>query len=239
MAEPEVTLVFPAYNEAAELERAMRVAVDELARMSAGYEVIIAEDGSNDGTDVIAKRLASSSNWVRHLHCDERMGRGRALTRAFGEAKGSILVYMDVDLSTETRFLQPLIQSIRDGWDISTGSRMLPGSIVRRSRMRGAYSQIYNWLIRFLFHTGVHDHQCGFKAFNRTSLFTILGQVKDTHWFWDTEVLAIASRRGFRIKEIPVTWVEDRGTTVNLARDSVRMGLRAFSLWWRLHVTGP
>ncbi len=201
--------------------------------------MIIAEDGSDDGTDAIAERLASSSDRVRHLHSDERLGRGRALTRAFGEARGSILAYMDVDLSTETRFLFPLIQSIRDGWDISTGSRMLPGSVVKRSRTRGTSSRAYNWLIRFLFHTGVHDHQCGFKAFNRASLSTILGEVRDTHWFWDTEVLAVASHRGLRIKEIPVTWVEDRGTTVNLARDSVRMGLRAFSLWWRLWRAKP
>jgi glycosyltransferase involved in cell wall biosynthesis len=212
----------------------VRVTENELSKITTGYEVIIAEDGSTDGTDATAERLASSSDRVRHLHSDQRLGRGLALTRAFSEARGGILVYMDVDLSTETRFLQPLIESIRNGYDISTGSRMLPGSVVKRSRTRDLSSRAYNGLIRFLFHTGIRDHQCGFKAFNRMSLCSILGEVRDSHWFWDTEVLALASSRGLRIKEIPVTWIEDRGTTVNLASDSFRMGLKAISLWWRL-----
>ena len=227
-------MVFPAYNEAASLERAVGIATETLLQISPDYEVIIAEDGSTDGTGAIAKSLAGNSPQVKHLHSAERLGRGRALSRAFAESRGMILVYMDVDLSTDASYLHPLVQSIRDGWDISTGSRLLPDSVVSRSRTRGLSSRTYNGLIRMLFHTGVHDHQCGFKAFNRESLFRILPEVRDTHWFWDTEVLAIASRRGLRIKEIPVRWIEDRGTTVNLAMDSAKMGMKAFSIWWRL-----
>ena len=233
----DVSLVFPAYNEVEGLERAVAVAEIELAKIATTYEIIVAEDGSSDGTAELAEHLAQNHAVVRHLHNDERLGRGRALTRAFRESRGEILAYMDVDLSTETSSLRTLIDSIREGWDICTGSRMLSESIVKRSRTRNLSSWAYNSLIRLLFNTGVHDHQCGFKAFNYRSLFAILSDVEDTHWFWDTEVLAIASCRGYRIREIPVTWVEDRGTTVNLLNDSVKMGLKAFALKWRISYT--
>ncbi len=234
MVEVEISLVFPAYNEVAGLERAVAVAEGELSKIAGTYEILIAEDGSTDGTAGLAKRLAETHPGVKHLHSNERLGRGRALTRAFREARGEILVYMDVDLSTETSAMRVLIDSIREGWGICTGSRMLGDSVVKRSRTRSLSSWAYNALIRLLFDTGVHDHQCGFKAFRRGSLLAILAEVEDTHWFWDTEVIALASRRGYRIREIPVTWVEDRGTTVNLFRDSMRMGFKALALRCRL-----
>ena len=230
----EVSLVFPAYNEVAGLERAIAAADAEVSKIASSYEIIVAEDGSSDGTDELARRLSEANRAVRLLHSDERLGRGKALTRAFWESRGKILAYMDVDLSTGMSYLQPLIDSIREGWDICTGSRMMQGSLVERSMTRKMSSWAYNQMIRILFDTGVHDHQCGFKAFNRRSLFAILGEVEDTHWFWDTEVLAVASHRGYKIREIPITWVEDRGTTVNLFKDSVKMCFMAFALRIRL-----
>jgi glycosyltransferase involved in cell wall biosynthesis len=230
----EVSIIIPAYNEVAGLERAIAVADAELSKIASSYEIMVAEDGSNDGTSELARRLSEANRAVRHLHGDERLGRGRALTRAFWESKGEILAYMDVDLSTGMSSLGPLIDSIRDGWDICTGSRRIQGSLVKRSRTRKLSSWTYNSMIRILFDTGVRDHQCGFKAFSRHSLFAILGEVKDTHWFWDTEALAVASHRGYKIREIPITWVEDRGTTVNLLKDSVKMCFKAFVLRIRL-----
>ncbi len=230
----EVSLVFPAYNEVNGLERAIVVAEEEISKIAASYEIIVAEDGSSDGTDELARRLSQVNQAVKVLHSDDRLGRGRALTRAFRGSRGEILAYMDVDLSTGMSSLRPLVESIREGWDICTGSRMMRDSFVQRSKTRKLSSWAYNSLIRLLFKTGVHDHQCGFKAFNRRSLFAILGEVEDTHWFWDTEVLAVASHRGYKIREIPVTWVEDRGTTVNLFKDSAKMGLKAFVVRLRL-----
>lgn len=226
----EVSLIFPAYNEVAGLEKAIDTADAEVSKIAASYEIIVAEDGSSDGTDELARRLSEANRTVRHLHSDKRLGRGRALTRAFWESRGAILAYMDVDLSTGMSSLRPLIDSIREGWDICTGSRMMQGSLVKRSMTRKFSSLAYNQMIRILFDTGVHDHQCGFKAFNRRSLFAILGEVEDTHWFWDTEVLAVAIHRGYKIREIPITWVEDRGTTVNLFKDSLKMCFKAFAL---------
>jgi glycosyltransferase involved in cell wall biosynthesis len=231
----EVSLVFPAYNEADELERAVEAAITELAKITPSFEVIVAEDGSSDGTDLLADRLASEHPQVRHLHGAERLGRGKALNRAFTESHGDVLVYMDVDLATDINQLRPLVDAIRGGADIATGSRLLPDSKVKRSARRSLASRCYNTLIRTLFSTPVHDHQCGFKAFRRESLLAFVDEVEDNHWFWDTEVLIRGSRRGLKVVEIPVGWEEGRGTKVKILRDSWRMGTKALRLWWSLH----
>ena len=212
----------------------MEAALIELHNISPSFEIIIAEDGSSDGTDTIARSLAAEHPEIRHLHSAQRLGRGRALNSAFKESHGTILVYMDVDLASDISQLRVLVDSIRSGADIATGSRMLPGSRVKRSRRRSFASWWYNLLIRALFNSPIHDHQCGFKAFNRAMLMEYIDEVEDTHWFWDTEVLIRGVRRGLRVEEIPVEWSEGHGTKVNLIRDSWRMGSKAVLLRWRM-----
>ncbi|MCX6648349.1 MAG: glycosyltransferase family 2 protein [Candidatus Bathyarchaeota archaeon] len=235
MSDPEVSLIFPAYNEAGEIEHAVNSAIEELGKITPSFEIIIAEDGSSDGTSEIAGRLTVEHPEVRNLHSVERLGRGRAFNKAFKAARGAILVYMDVDLATDITHLGALIDAIRGGADIAIGSRLLPESRVKRSTRRNLASLCYNSLIRALFSTPVHDHQCGFKAFNGARLLEYIDEVEDTHWFWDTEVLIRGARRGLKIVEIPVEWAEGRGTKVRLLRDSWRMGSKAISLWWSLH----
>ncbi len=237
MNDIEVSLVFPAYNEAGDIERSVNAALEELKQITPRFEVIVAEDGSTDGTAEIAKRLAREHPEVRHIHSADRLGRGEALKRAFKEASGCILVYMDVDLATDIHKLGELIDAIRGGADIATGSRLLPDSRVKRSARRSFASQSYNTLIKVLFNTPVHDHQCGFKAFKRESLMGFIDDVEDRHWFWDTEVLIRGARKGLKVVEIPVDWSEARGTKVKLLRDSWRMGSKALSLWWSLHTS--
>jgi glycosyltransferase involved in cell wall biosynthesis len=235
--EPEVSLVLPAYNEAGDLARAVEAALIELHNVSPSFEIIIAEDGSSDGTDAVARDLATVHPEVRHLHSTQRLGRGKALNTAFKESHGTILVYMDVDLASDISQLLALVDSIRGGSDIATGSRMLPGSRVKRSRRRSFASWWYNSLIRALFNSPVHDHQCGFKAFNRARLMEYIDEVEDTHWFWDTEVLIRGVLHGLNVEEIPIEWSEGRGTKVNLLKDSWRMGSKAVRLRWRMRAT--
>lgn len=233
-SDKEITLVFPAYNEADRIEQAVLNAREALMSISKSFEIIIAEDGSTDGTREIAERISSENDSVVCIHSNERLGRGGALKRAFRSSKGSILAYLDVDLSTQMNFLEPLIKSIRDGYDLATGSRMLPESIVQRSLLRRLFSRVYNGMVRLLIRSPIKDHQCGFKAFKRESLFKILDETKDRHWFWDTEAIALAVRYGFRIKEIPVVWREGESSKVKLVSDAINMGFGVFSLWWRL-----
>ncbi|MHA1710975.1 MAG: dolichyl-phosphate beta-glucosyltransferase [Candidatus Freyarchaeota archaeon] len=233
----EVSVVFPAYNEADKLERAVEKTIEALKEVTHSYEIIIAEDGSTDGTDKIASGLSREYSFVRHIHSDKRLGRGRALKNAFKKSRGEILVYMDADLATDIRHLKTLVESIREGYDFATGSRMLPQSRVKRSPSRRIASQGYNFIVRALLGSKIRDHQCGFKSFKRTSLLQILEEVTANHWFWDTEILVRAAHKGYRIKEIPVEWSGRAKTKVNLLKDSLSMGGQVLKLWWKLRTS--
>jgi hypothetical protein len=173
--------------------------------------------------------------YVRHLHSDNRLGRGQALTRAFLTANGNVLAYIDVDLATDMTHLAELIDAIRkEGYDFSTGSRLLPQSDVMRSFKRGFASKGFNFATRFLLGSKLSDHQCGFKAFKREPLLILLSEVEDTHWFWDTELFVRAQKKGYRIKEFPVKWRPDGETKVNVLHDSRIMGTKLFKLWWKI-----
>jgi hypothetical protein len=124
------------------------------------------------------------------------------------------------------------------GSDVVTGSRALPQSRASRSFKRKIVSLIYNLFVRLLLKTKISDHQCGFKAFNRKNLFKVLNRVAAHHWFWDTEVLVIATRLGLCVKEIPVAWKESERTKVKFSRDLVEMGVQVLKLWWRLNMVG-
>lgn len=230
----EVSIVLPAYNEAERIQNTVERTASALRHITPSFEIIIAEDGSTDGTDKICEALARRYDFVVHLHSDERQGRGRALNHAFAVSKGEILGYIDVDLATNMKHLRELIQYIRDGYDFATGSRMLPNSNVKRPFKRGVASKAFNFLTRVMLGSTLYDHQCGFKSFKRTSLFSIIHEVKDTHWFWDTELLVRAQRAGFKVKEFPVEWTQGSTTKVELMKDIIGMGSQILRLWYEL-----
>ncbi|MEA1907470.1 MAG: dolichyl-phosphate beta-glucosyltransferase [Euryarchaeota archaeon] len=226
----EVSLVLPAYNEAERLNAAVTKTAGVLCKITSSFEIIIAEDGASDGTDKIAESLASEYPYVVHIHSDERLGRGTALNRAFKSAHGDILVYIDVDLATDMLHLSELIEQIRSGYDLATGSRMMPESDAVRSAKRGIASNGFNFLVRTILGSKLYDHQCGFKAFNRRALLDLLDQVRDEHWFWDTEILVRAQRAGYTVAEFPIRWRPGSSTKVDMTRDVVGMGLAILKL---------
>jgi uncharacterized protein (TIRG00374 family) len=212
------------------------ITASTLQEITSSFEIIIAEDGSTDGTDRIAAELAGTYEYVKHLHSDARQGRGRALNRAFKFASGDILCYIDVDLATDMKHLRQLIDAIRyEGYDFSTGSRMMPTSDVKRPLKRGIASKGFNFLTRNLLRSELYDHQCGFKGFKRESLFELLDSVEDEHWFWDTELLVRVQHAGYKVKEFPVIWRHGGATKVDLVKDVIGMGSQILRLWWQLH----
>ncbi|MBO8181816.1 MAG: glycosyltransferase family 2 protein [Archaeoglobus sp.] len=237
MPYPKIAVVLPAYNEAERIERAVEEVRKELSSYYAEneFEIIIAEDGSTDGTDKIAAELAEKYANVRHLHSGERLGKGRAIAQAFMNSNAEILVFMDVDLSTDLKHLKELIQAVEEGYDFATGSRLMAESETDRPLKRDFASKAYNFLVRLFLGSRLHDHQCGFKAFRREALFEIVDKARDTHWFWDTEILVLAQREGYRVKEIPVKW-EGKGETKVRARDSLYMLSSILKFWWGLKV---
>jgi glycosyltransferase AglD len=235
----QVSLVLPAYNEVNYLNSAIEKTIQTLNTFTNSYEIIIAEDGSTDGTAERSEELAKQYPCVRLVHRDRRLGRGTALNNAFKQSNGQVLVYMDLDLATDLRFLQPLIEAISiEGFDFATGSRMMKESSASRTFSRGFSSKTYNFLVRHMLGSKLRDHQCGFKGFKREPLFALIDQVKATHWFWDTEIMVRAHRAGYKIKEIPVEWHSGRDTKVNLAKDSWNMFWQIMGLWWNLKIKG-
>ena len=236
MREIEVSAVLPVYNDLAALKTAIPRSLETLEEIAPGrFELIVAEDGSTDGSTEFVRECEAGDPRVRLLHADERLGRGRALNRAFAGAEGSIVCYYDVDLATDMQHLVELVGAIRDGYDIATGSRLLPESTITRSGGREIASRGYNALVRTILGSSLHDHQCGFKGFRRDRLLDLLPSVTADHWFWDTEVLVRAQKNGYRIREFPVRWRQGEGTTVR-RKDVVEMGSAIVRLWWRLHV---
>jgi glycosyltransferase AglD len=232
-----VSVVLPAYNEAEKLEGAVEKISQALTANGFSYEIIIAEDGSTDGTAERAEELAQKYPYVRHIHREKRLGRGTALNNAFRQCNGEVLVYMDLDLATGLKSLKPLVEAITvEGYDFSTGSRMLPESKVERTLRRSISSKTYNFLVRHMLGSKLRDHQCGFKALRREPLLRLLDEVEATHWFWDTEIMVRAYRHGYRIKEIPVEWKSGKDTKVNLFKDSWDMFWQIISLWCKLKI---
>ncbi|WP_327052132.1 flippase-like domain-containing protein [Halomicrococcus gelatinilyticus] len=235
----EVSVVLPAYNEEATIENTVETTLDTLESFlpSNTFEVIVAEDGCDDRTPEIADRMAAEDERVRHFHSDERLGRGGALNAAFEAAHGDTLVYFDTDLATDMKHLEELVESIRSGdYDVATGSRWMPGEEASRPAKRDVASRGFNGLTRLFLGSEMRDHQCGFKAFDRAALFDLLADVEDEHWFWDTEVLVRAQRRGYDVKEFAVDWTPKGDTKVDLVRDVFGMGSQILRCWWEFAV---
>jgi glycosyltransferase involved in cell wall biosynthesis len=236
MSEVEVSAVIPVFNDRAALEAAIPRSIEELDRITGGrFELIIAEDGSTDGSAELVREWEQRDARVRLFHSDERLGRGKALNRAFAAAIGPIVCYYDVDLATDMAHLEELIQAIRDGAAAATGSRLMPASDSVRTTDREVASRGYNFLVRTVLGSRLCDHQCGFKAFDRERLLALIPSVQADHWFWDTEVLVRTQRAGLRVDEFPVRWRPGTGTTVRFG-DVFDMGSDILKLWWRLHV---
>ena len=230
-----VSVVLPAYNEAANIEKAFFVTAETLLKITDRFEIIIAEDGSTDGTDRIASSLSKQYAYVVHLHSDKRQGRGKALSRAFKAASGEVLCYIDVDLATDMKYLEKLITAVSmDGYDFATGSRMMHESDAKRPFKREFASRGYNFLVRLFLRSKLYDHQCGFKAFRREALFELLDEIENEHWFWDTEVLVRAQQKGYRVMEFPVYWRHGGSSKVDLVKDVKGMGSEIFRLWREL-----
>ena len=187
-----------------------------------GWHITIADNGSTDSTAAVAGQLAAEHpGHVGYLHLDRR-GRGGALRRAWLESECDIVSYMDVDLSTGLEALPPLVHAIaEEGYHVAVGSRLIGSSRIVRSAKRELLSRTYNLIIKAAFMTRFTDAQCGFKALSRPAAQILVPSVVNNHWFFDTELLIIAEKRGFRTKEVPVQWTEDPDTRVKVLRTAL------------------
>jgi len=232
----DVDIVVPVYNEAAALEHSIRRLHRFLGEsFPFGWRIVIADNASTDGTPDVARLLCATLRGVSYLRL-ERKGRGRALRAAWSRSDARVACYMDVDLSTDLRGLLPLVAPLLSGHsDVAIGSRLAHGARVVRGPKRELISRGYNHLLHATLRARFSDAQCGFKAVRRDALDALLADVRDDAWFFDTELLVLAQRRGLRIHEVPVDWVDDPDSRVEIARTAYE-DLKGIA---RLALTGP
>lgn len=212
-------VVVPVLNEENNLSSNISELEEFLSHHLDGYEwkIIIADNGSTDSTLDVAKILSGQLSKVEYTGLKQR-GRGIALREAWLTSEADILAYMDLDLSTELNVFPALVEAIRvEGYDIAIGSRLKAGArVIGRSFKRELTSRSYSLIFRIMFLTDFIDAQCGFKALSRRTAQELVPLVRDTRWFFDTELLVLAEKNGYRIKEIPVTWTDDPDSRVKL-----------------------
>ncbi|GAB3150466.1 glycosyltransferase [Amycolatopsis stemonae] len=217
-----VDIVVPVYNEERALPGCVRVLRDFLHdQFPFDWTIVIADNASTDRTLEVAEALARDDESVRVRHLD-RKGRGLALRETWRASTADVVVYMDVDLSTGLDALLPLVAPLVNGHsDVAIGSRLAPGARTVRGPKREFVSRCYNGLIRLSHGARFSDAQCGFKAARTDVVRPLLDHVEDDAWFFDTELLLLAEHNGLRVHEVPVDWVEDTDSRVEVAKTAL------------------
>ncbi|PSL53713.1 GtrA-like protein [Saccharothrix carnea] len=215
-------VVVPVFNEELDLAPCVRKLHADLTRtFPYTFRITIANNASTDGTRAVADELARELPGVSAVHLAEK-GRGRALKAVWTASDAAVLAYMDVDLSTDLAALAPLVASLISGHsDLAIGSRLARGARVVRGPKREFVSRCYNLILRGTLATRFTDAQCGFKAIRADVARRLLPHVEDTGWFFDTELLVLAERAGARIHEVPVDWVDDPDSRVDIVSTAV------------------
>ncbi len=217
-----VDIVVPVYNELGALAGSVRRLHDYVsAELPFEWRIVIADNASTDETARLAETLARDLPGVEFVRLD-RKGRGRALKDVWSQSDADVVCYMDVDLSTDLRALLPLLAPLISGHsDVAIGTRLARGARVVRSPKRELISRGYNRLLRTVFGARFSDAQCGFKAVRADVARQLLPDIEDDGWFFDTELLVLAQRKGLRIHEVPVDWVDDPDSRVEIVRTAV------------------
>jgi len=220
--ELDVEIVVPVYNEESVLARSIHLLHHFLDReVPFSWQITIADNASTDLTPDIANTLASELDHVRVLRLEQK-GRGRALRTAWSASRARVVAYMDVDLSTDLHALLPLLAPLLSGHsEVAIGSRLARGARVARGPKREFISRTYNRILHVALRARFTDAQCGFKAVRIDVLPELLDAVRDQSWFFDTELLIAAQRRGMRIYEVPVDWVDDPDSRVDIVSTAV------------------
>ncbi len=222
-ARTRVDIVLPVYNEVTVLEKSVTTLLAFLdGQPQYDWHIVIADNGSTDGTGDLARTLATRDSRVRALVLTIK-GRGYALRDAWVESDADVVSYMDIDLSTDIKHIPRLIDMVaRDACDVAIGSRLARGANTQRQIKREITSRGYVLLIRAFFpRLRITDAQCGFKALSQRTVRNVVPRIKNGMWFFDTELLILAQQQGLKICELPVHWIEDPDTKVHILKTAM------------------
>jgi glycosyltransferase involved in cell wall biosynthesis len=226
----KISIVIPAYNEAAILEKNVMQLFDFLKRNLHDYswQIIVSDNKSTDNTSNIVNALANNHHEINYHYVGQK-GKGMAINSAWQKYRSDIYCFMDADLATDIKDLLVLLDAvINEKYDIAVGSRYLLQSQVDRSILRKFISYCYHLLTKVLIGTKIKDLPCGFKAINNNVLINVVPKVQNTQWFFDSELLLIAESLGYKIKEVPVKWQEPKGRKSRV--NPIAIGWRYFVL---------
>lgn len=222
--ELDLSIVIPAYNEENRIGRSLEEILAYLGRNAFPFEVIIVDDGSQDRTvEIAAEKLRDTHHQI--LKNLTNRGKGFSVRRGVLAASGRVILFTDSDLSTPIEEFDKFEAVLREGYDVAIGSRAIPTSLVEQHQnvIRETMGKTFNLLARLLSFRRIHDSQCGFKAFKREAGRALFQRQKLTGFCFDAEILFLAQRMGYRIKEVGVCWRNSPQSKVRMIRDSFRM----------------
>ncbi|MDE2019309.1 MAG: glycosyltransferase family 2 protein [Patescibacteria group bacterium] len=234
MATPYLSIIIPAYNEAERIPRTLIDIDRRLARADYSYEILVIDDGSKDNTVEVVSKFVPMIRNLRIVETKENLGKGGAVRRGMLLAKGQIRLFSDADNSTSIDQFDNMIPFFKAGYAVVIGSRSVRGAKLNPPEplYRRLIGKALNFFVQVILLWGIHDTQCGFKAFTAEAAENIFKISKIAGWGFDVEILSIAKLLGYKIKEIPVCWVDDARSHVRFSaglqfiRDSVKIR------WW-------
>jgi dolichyl-phosphate beta-glucosyltransferase len=231
---PTYSIVIPAYNESGRIVSTLRRVVDYVRAQGWRAEILVVNDGSTDRTVNVVSEFEALAPEVRMIENPGNRGKGYSVRAGMLEAHGEILVFTDSDLSAPIEEADRLFAAIAAGADIAIGSRWLESGrqTHRQPLYRQFFGRCYNLVTRMVMGLPFADTQCGFKAFTRAAAQTVFQLQTIEGWGFDPEILFIALKRGYRVKEVPVTWAHDERTRMKYLKDGVKMLREMASIRW-------
>jgi dolichyl-phosphate beta-glucosyltransferase len=225
VAYPKYSIVIPAYNESGRIPATLRSVVDTIRARGWDAEVVVVNDGSQDNTAEVVREFARAAPEVRLLENPSNRGKGYTVRHGILQALGDVVMFSDADLSSPMEEAEGLFAAIASGADIAIGSRWLATSrqTHRQPLYRQFFGRCFNLLTRMVMNLPFADTQCGFKAFTRAAAQTVFQLQTIERWGFDPEILFIALKRGYEIKEVPVSWAHDARTRISYLRDGLQM----------------
>lgn len=229
MNDIDISVIIPAYNEESRIGTSLLSALEFLNKTGISFEILVVDDGSSDNTSGIAGDIDNS---IKVLIQPRNMGKGAAVRRGMLESKGKIRIFSDADFSTPIYELPKILESLKDGYDICIGSRALRPELIKKHQpfYREFMGKTFNKIIQLLLFRGIKDTQCGFKGFTEKSAEQLFSNSIIDGFGFDVEILYLAKKYGFKVKEEPVEWYNDQRSTVSPIKDSLKMIAEIFRI---------